>query len=119
MPNTTWKSFERRLARGYGQERSPGEHGPDFLMLLGAITFRAEAKKRSSRSGLKMVFDWLEDRDILFIGVKYKRDNDALVVVRKNTFDVLWALASETSEVAELAAAVFTPERLRQLSAKD
>ena len=113
MPNTTWKAFERRLARDYGRERSPGEHGPDFVMDLGNVRFRAEAKKRSSSAGLKMVFDWLEARDILFIGVKYKRDNDALVVLRKNTFDILWALASETSEVAELAAAVFTPERYR------
>jgi hypothetical protein len=113
MPNTTWKSFERRLARDYGQERLPGEHGPDFLMELGKVRFRAEAKKRSSRAGLKMVFDWLKDRDILFIGVKYKPDDDALVVLRKDTFDILWALAAETSEVAELAAAIFTPERYR------
>jgi hypothetical protein len=119
MPNTTWKSFERRLARDYGQERSPGQQGPDFLMPLGAITFRAEAKKRSSRSGLKIVFDWLKDRDILFIGMKYKRDDNALVVLRKDTFDILWALAAETSEAAELATAVFAPERLRQLSAKE
>jgi len=98
MPNTTWKSFERRLARGYGQERLPGEQGPDFLMGLGNVMFRAEAKKRSSRAGLKMVFDWLEDRDILFIGVKYKRDDDALVVLRKDTFDILWRLAASAQD---------------------
>ena len=98
MPNTTWKAFERRLARDYGRERSPGEHGPDFVMDLWNVRFRAEAKKRSSRAGLKMMFDWLKDRDILFIGVKYKPDDAALVVLRKATFDVLWGLVELQKE---------------------
>ena len=88
MPNTTWKAFERRLARAYGVERTRGMHGPDFTMMLADGTpLRAEVKKRSTSAGFKTILDWMLGRDILFVGLRNRRDEDALVVMRKATFD--------------------------------
>jgi hypothetical protein len=91
MPNTTWKSFERRLARSYGRERTQGVHGPDFVLDIAGVTHRAEVKKRSSTKGLATIIRWLMGRDILFVGFKGERDSDALVVLRKGVFDKLWS----------------------------
>jgi hypothetical protein len=93
MPNTTWKSFERRLARDYGVERTQGMHGPDFVMDMSGTPLRAEVKKRTSTSGVATIVRWLAGRDLLFVGFKNQRDDDALVVMRKHTFDRLWAEA--------------------------
>jgi len=90
MANSTWKSFERRLARSFGTERAEGSHGPDFVISNGDKEFRAEAKKRSSTSGLKTIMGWLMGRDILFVGLKNHRDEDALVIMRKEVFDDIW-----------------------------
>jgi hypothetical protein len=90
MPNTTWKSFERRLARSYGQERTQGVHGPDFVIDIAGVSHRAEVKKRARTSGLATVIRWLMGRDILFVGFRGERDDDALVVMRKQVFDKLW-----------------------------
>jgi hypothetical protein len=90
MPNTTWKSFERRLARSYERERTQGVHGPDFVMDIAGIAHRAEVKKRSSTSGLATIIGWLMGRDILFVGFKGERDDDSLVILRKQVFDKLW-----------------------------
>jgi hypothetical protein len=68
MGNSTWKSYERRLARSYGVERAEGSHGPDFVIAIGEKEYRGEAKKRSSDSGLRTILGWLMARDILFVG---------------------------------------------------
>ena len=91
MPNTTWKAFERRLARDYGVERTQAVHGPDFTMDVSGTPYRVEVKKRSSTSGVATIARWLLGRDILFVGFKNQRDDDALVVMRKHTFDRLWS----------------------------
>ena len=90
MPNTTWKSFERRLARSYGRQRTQGVHGPDFVIDICGEQHRAEVKKRASTSGLATIIRWLMGRDILFVGFKGERDSDALVICRKEVFDKLW-----------------------------
>ena len=88
MPNSTWKAFERRLARSYGTERTRGMHGPDFtLTLTDGTPLRAEVKKRSSTAGFATIIKWMMGRDILFIGMTNQSDDDALVVLRKGTFD--------------------------------
>jgi len=88
MPNSTWKAFERRLARAYGVERTRGMHGPDFTMMLADGTpLRAEVKKRSTSAGFATILKWLLGRDVLFIGLTNAADDDALVVMRKSTFD--------------------------------
>ena len=88
MPNSTWKAFERRLARSYGTERTRGMHGPDFtLTLTDGTPLRAEVKKRSSTAGFATIIKWMMGRDVLFIGMTNQSDDDALVVLRKGTFD--------------------------------
>jgi len=94
MPNTTWKAFERRLARDYGEERTRGQHGPDFVIPLGKITYRAEAKKRGSRKGFETLLRWIVGRDITFVSFKHERDDDALVVMRKRVFDEIYNAAA-------------------------
>lgn len=90
MPNSTWKAFERRLARSYGTERTRGMHGPDFtLVLTDGTPLRAEVKKRASTAGFATITKWMLGRDVLFIGLTNQSDDDALVVMRKQTFDRL------------------------------
>jgi hypothetical protein len=100
MANSTWKSFERRLARSFGVERAEGSHGPDFVIRNRDKEYRAEAKKRSSTSGLKTVMGWLMGRDILFVGLKNHRDEDALVVMRKEVFDDIWDNQAQDTVIA-------------------
>ena len=90
MASSTWKGFERRLAQSYGRQRAQGSHGPDFYIDIQDLTLRAEAKKRSASAGFKTIMDWLTDRDILFVGLKGRRDKDALVVMSKAVFDEIW-----------------------------
>ena len=63
MGNSTWKSYERRLARSFGTERAAGSHGPDFIVPINGVEYRGEAKKRSSDSGLRTILGWLMARD--------------------------------------------------------
>jgi hypothetical protein len=99
MANSTWKSFERRLARSFGTQRAVGSHGPDFVVAIGEKEYRGEAKKRTSDSGLRTIIGWLMARDILFVGLKNQRDDEALVVMRKRTFDALYEEAKDAAEL--------------------
>ena len=63
-------------------------HGPDFtLTLTDGTPLRAEVKKRSSTAGFATISKWMMGRDVLFIGMTNQSDDDALVVLRKGTFD--------------------------------
>ncbi len=86
MPNTTWKAFERRLARLLGTERIPvtGERaGADFETPL----FAFQAKKRVTVPGY--LSDWLDgiraarpDKvGVVIMQLPHRPDRDALVVL--------------------------------------
>ena len=100
MPNKTWKSAERKLARLFGVERNREPHGEDFATDIIAVEVKHRSKlPRIITDALEQVAEARPDRvPVAIFHLKGQRIDDSLCVIRAGDFADMERIVRESGD---------------------